>query len=214
MSYNLDEIEVRILGSLVEKELTTPDSYPLTLRALTNACNQRSNRYPVVNYSTDEIENALDRLNKEHLVYLFYGSTSRVVKYKHRIPKIYELDTPETAVISVLMLRGFQTIGELNQRTVRYYRFSSLDEIEQTLIGLTQREQPLVVKLPIQPGHKEARYAHLLSGEIDPNDIEIPKTSSPNRNQKLETLEQEVSELRIEMMRLREDFDAFKGEFE
>src|SRR5688500_18974999 len=146
MSENLTEVEARVVGCLVEKQLTTPEYYPLTLNALIAACNQKTNREPVVNYDDRTVENALDSLREKNLVYIFYGSSSRVPKYKHMLPSVYELDERETAVISVLMLRGAQTIGELNQRTGRLYEFSGLNEITDTLEGLMKRDEPLVLK--------------------------------------------------------------------
>ena len=150
MSENLTEVEARVVGCLVEKQLTTPEYYPLTLNALIAACNQKTNREPVVNYDERTVENALDSLREKNLVYVFYGSSSRVPKYKHMLPSVYELDERETAVISVLMLRGAQTIGELNQRTGRLYEFSGLNEISDTLEGLMKKDEPLVIKLERQ----------------------------------------------------------------
>ena len=167
MMNELSETEARVVGCLVEKQLTTPEYYPLTLNALVAACNQKTNREPIVNYDEQTVERALESLREKNLVYIFYGSSSRVPKYKHMLPSVYELDEREVAVVSVLMLRGAQTIGELNQRTSRLYEFSGLNEISETLDGLAKRDEPLVVRLERQIGQKEARYAHLLSGAID-----------------------------------------------
>ena len=163
----LTETEARVLGSLVEKQLTTPEYYPLTLNALINACNQKNNREPVVSFDESTVSRCLENLRDRNLVYVFYGSTSRVPKYKHMLPSVYELDPAETAVIDVMLLRGPQTLGELRTRTERLHGFSGLGEIQETLDGLARRDEPLVVRLPVQPGQKEARFAHLLSGEID-----------------------------------------------
>jgi uncharacterized protein YceH (UPF0502 family) len=218
MSFELNEIETRILGCLVEKELTTPDYYPLTLNALVNACNQKSNRDPVVSYTEEEVEQTLKGLSDKHLVYLFYGSTSRVPKYKHRLPSTYELDERETAIVSVLLLRGAQTLGELNQRTTRLYDFEDLNEVNETMESLTNREEPIVLKLPRQPGQKEARYAHLLSGEIDVENFDFSSISSSSttqaKNERIEKLEQEIEELKEEFSSLKQEFEEFKKQFE
>src|SRR5439155_14245464 len=132
----LNDIQARIVGALVEKQLTTPEYYPLTLNALVNACNQKNNREPVVSYNESIVTNALEALRDRNLVYVFYGSTSRVPKYKHMLPSVYELEPSETAVIDVMLLRGPQTLGELRTRTERLYNFSGLGEIQETLDGL------------------------------------------------------------------------------
>jgi len=215
MLTELNEIEARIVGCLVEKQLTTPEYYPLTLNALVAACNQKTNREPVTSYGESEIERALDILRDKNLVYVFYGSSSRVPKYKHMLPNVYELETRETALVSVLMLRGAQTIGELNQRTGRLYEFSDLNEISETLDGLAKREEPVVLKLERQPGQKEARYAHLLSGAID---IESYARESANaqipRADRIAELERELENLRSEFNSFRESFEEFKKQFE
>lgn len=211
----MNEIEARIVGCLVEKQLTTPEYYPLTLNALVAACNQKTNREPVTNYSESEIERALDILRDKNLVYVFYGSSSRVPKYKHMLPNVYELDARETALVSVLMLRGAQTIGELNQRTGRLYEFSGLNEISETLDGLAKREEPIVFRLERQPGQKEARYAHLLSGAID---IESYVRESANaqipRADRIAELEREIENLKSEFNSFRESFEEFKKQFD
>ena len=215
MLTEMNEIEARIVGCLVEKQLTTPEYYPLTLNALIAACNQKTNRDPVTSYAESEIERALDILRDKNLVYVFYGSSSRVPKYKHMLPSVYELDERETALVSVLMLRGAQTVGELNQRTSRLYEFSGLNEISETLENLAKREEPIVIKLERQPGQKEARYAHLLSGEID---IEAFARESANaqmpRADRIAELERELENLRNEFNLFRESFEEFKKQFE
>lgn len=215
MLTEMNEIETRIVGCLVEKQLTTPEYYPLTLNALIAACNQKTNREPVTNYDETTIERALDVLRDKNLVYVFYGSSSRVPKYKHMLPSVYELNETETALVSVLMLRGAQTVGELNQRTGRLYEFSGLNEISDTLDGLAKREEPIVLKLERQPGQKEARYAHLLSGAID---IESYIRESANaqlpRADRIAELERELENLKNEFNLFRESFEEFKKQFE
>jgi uncharacterized protein len=215
MRNELSEVEARVVGSLVEKQLTTPEYYPLTLNALVAACNQKTNRDPVVNYDERTVEEALESLRDKNLVYVFYGSSSRVPKYKHMLPQVYELDERETAVVSVLMLRGAQTLGELNQRTNRLYEFSGLDEIGETLEGLMRRDEPLVVKLERRIGQKEARYAHLLSGAIDAEAMNLRDASAgQSKNDRIAELEREIENLRNELNSFRQEFDDFKKQFE
>ena len=218
MPQQLSEIEARILGSLVEKQLTTPEYYPLTLNALVNACNQKNNREPVVSYDDKTVTDALEVLRDRNLVYVFYGSTSRVPKYKHMLPSVYELEPSETAVMDVMLLRGPQTLGELRTRTERLYDFSNLGEVQETLDGLIRRDDPLVVRLPVQPGQKEARFAHLLSGEIDVEALAAAQATRAPRggvdNERVEKLEREVGNLREEIAQIRDMFDEFKKQFE
>lgn len=214
----LNETEARILGSLVEKQLTTPEYYPQTLNALVNACNQKSNRDPVVKYDEKTVENCLEILRDRNLVYVFYGSTSRVPKYKHMLPSVFELEPPDTAVITELLLRGPQTLGELRGRCERLHAFSGLGEVQETLDGLMRREDPLVVKLPVQPGQKEARFAHLLSGEIDIEALAVAQATRATRtnvdSERVEKLEEEVTTLRAEVETLKETFEEFRKQFE
>lgn len=214
----LNEIEARILGSLVEKQLTTPEYYPLTLNALVNACNQKNNRDPVVSYDESAVNNSLENLRDRNLVYVFYGSTSRVPKYKHMLPSVYELDEAATAIVSELLLRGPQTIGELRGHCERLYSFSSLGEVQETLDSLMRRDDPLVVRLPVQPGRKEARFAHLLSGEIDIEALATaPIARSPRTAidaERFEKLEEEVTSLRSEVESIKQTFEEFKKQFE
>ena len=216
MLTELSEIEARIVGCLVEKQLTTPEYYPLTLNALVAACNQKTNREPVTSYSESEIERALDILRDKNLVYVFYGSSSRVPKYKHMMPQVFELDERETALVSVLLLRGAQTVGELNQRTGRLYEFSGLNEISETLDALAKRDEPVVVRLERQPGQKEARYAHLLSGAIDMELIASLRevSGAHTRTDRIAELERELENLRNEFNLFRESFEEFKKQFE
>ena len=152
----LNDIEARVLGSLVEKQVTTPEYYPLTLNSLTLACNQKNNRTPVTSYDETTVAQALETLREKNLAYVFYGSTSRVPKYKHVLPEVMHLSAPELALICVLLLRGPQTTGELATRAFRLHEFSGLEEVESTLNSLISREpDPLVTRLPRQPGQKE-----------------------------------------------------------
>ena len=216
MMNELSETEARVVGCLVEKHLTTPEYYPLTLNALVAACNQKTNREPIVNYDEQTVERALESLREKNLVYIFYGSSSRVPKYKHMLPQVFELDEREVAVVSVLMLRGAQTIGELNQRTSRLYEFSGLNEISETLDALAKRDEPIVVKLERQIGQKEARYAHLLSGAIDMEAMSNLRevSSGQTRNDRIAELEREIEDLRSEFNLFRQEFEDFKKQFE
>src|SRR5688572_25951955 len=193
----LTDIETRVLGTLVEKQVTTPEYYPLTLNALTLACNQKNNRYPVTSYSDNQVAEAVESLREKNLAYVFYGSTSRVPKYKHVMPEVLHLSHAELALMCVLMLRGAQTLGELRGNGARLHEFSSLEEVEETLNGLISREpEPLVARLPRQPGQKEGRFAHLLSGEVDVEAMasEVPATTNTSRR----SLEQKVEALAAE----------------
>jgi uncharacterized protein len=215
MDILLNEVEARIVGCLIEKEATTPEYYPLTLNARVAACNQKSNRFPVVDYDEKTVSNSLENLRDKNIVYVFYGSTSRVPKYKHILPKLLEIDRHEVAILCVLMLRGFQTIGELRERAQRIYEFVSLEEVHQTLDELMKREEPLVVELPKQPGQKEARYAHLLSGEISAEMMETtPQTPTQAKQEQLAKLEAEIEELKTNYGALRAEFEEFKKQFE
>jgi len=218
MSTVLTETEVRVVGSLVEKQLTTPEYYPLTLNALTAACNQKSNRDPVMSLGETEIMAAVDRLRDENLVYLFYGSGSRTVKYKHMLPSVYELDAAGTAVMAVLMLRGPQTIGEIRERSGRMHEFGDLNEVQATLDDLSRRDEPLIVKLERQPGQKEARYAHLLSGPVDMAKLaaaaERSSSAGSASNDRIEKLETEVERLSSELAEFKAVFDEFRKQFD
>lgn len=217
----LNDVEVRVLGSLIEKQMTTPEYYPLTLNALTHACNQISNRDPVVAYDEKAVIRALESLREKNLAYIFYGSESRVPKYKHVAPEVLHLTPPQVALMCVLMLRGPQTIGELRGRTNRLYEFAELAEVEATLEELIQHElQPLVSRLPRQPGRKESRYAQLLSGPVEVEAQEAaPRPEAARRevlaeNEKVARLEAEVEALRREVAELRQQFDDFRKQFE
>jgi uncharacterized protein YceH (UPF0502 family) len=216
----LNDIEVRVLGCLVEKQVTTPEYYPLTLNALTIACNQKNNRHPVTAYSETDVAQALETLREKNLTYVFHGSTSRVPKYKHVMPEVMHLSKPEMAVMCVLMLRGPQTAGELRGNGARLHEFSGLEEVEETLNSLVSREpESLVTRIPRQPGQKEARVAHLLSGEVSID--AMPEETSSTRSRargadgdRMDALEAEVANLKTELAELREQFEVFKKQFE
>jgi uncharacterized protein YceH (UPF0502 family) len=217
----LNEVEVRVIGSLLEKELTTPEYYPLTLNALTHACNQLSNRDPVVSFDEKTVVRALDGLRDKKLVHVVFASDSRVPKYRQVLTESLNLTPPEVAVICVLLLRGPQTVGEIRGRTNRLYEFAELTEVETTLQRLMTREpQPLVTKLPRQTGRKESRYAHLLAGEISIEERESAPRLEPAtlevraENERIAGLEDEVRRLRQEVSELRQQFDDFKKQFE
>ncbi len=216
MAEKLTEVEARVIGALIEKQLTTPEYYPLTLNALVAACNQKTNREPVVAYDEETVQKSLDILRDKNIVYVFYGSTSRVPKYKHILPDVFELEPSETAVLCILMLRGAQTLGELRERTSRLYEFSGLGEVNETLDALMRREEPLVTKLERLPGQKEARFAHLLSGEIDVSAYAKENAVSGKHadNERLTKLEEEIETLRGELNDFQQMFDEFKKQFE
>ncbi|MDX6613149.1 MAG: uncharacterized protein QOD75_2335 [Blastocatellia bacterium] len=216
----LNDVEVRVLGSLIEKQVTTPEYYPLTLNSLTLACNQKNNRNPVTSLSEGRVGEAVESLRDKNLVYVFYGSTSRVPKYKHVMPEVMHLSPAELALICVLMLRGPQTLGEMRGSAMRLYEFSGMEEAEETLNALMSRDgDPLVTRLPRQPGQKEARFAHLLSGEVAVEAVSAgeitPRVQRANRDpDKLTRLEQEVESLKGDVAALQTQFEEFKKQFE
>ncbi len=211
MNTILSDIETRVLGSLIEKQVTTPEYYPLTLNALTLACNQKNNRNPVTSYSENQVADAVESLREKNLAYVFYGSSSRVPKYKHVMPEVMHLSHPELALMCVLMLRGAQTLGELRGNGGRLHEFSSLEEVEETLNGLISRDpEPLVVRLPRQPGQKDARYAHLLSGEVNVEALSEPERVVSRRA----NLEERVESLAAEVEKLKQQFEEFRKQFE
>ena len=215
MLEQLTEVEARVLGSLVEKQLTTPEYYPLTLNALTAACNQKSNRDPVVSYDETTIMTAIDSLRDKNLVYLYYGTGSRAVKYKHMMPSVFDLDAAGVALVAALLLRGSQTIGELRERTGRLHEFAGLGEVQEALDGLTRQDEPLVIKLERQAGQKEARYAHLLCGPVDQSAVApVREASSSGKEDRIAKLESEIENLRGEFASLRETFEEFRKQFE
>ena len=216
----LTETEVRVLGALIEKQITTPEYYPLTLNALTAACNQKNNRNPVSSYSESEIDEALFSLRDKNLAYVFHGSTSRVPKYKHVVPEVMHLSPPEVAAMCVLMLSGPQTVGEIRTRGHRLFEFSGLEEVEETLHSLSVHDgEPLVTKLPRQPGQKEARFAHLLSGEPaieDPPEPSVAERSTRRTtdSERIAKLEEQIQALTEQVANLTNQFEEFKKQFE
>jgi len=189
-----------VLGSLIEKEITTPDYYPLSLNALVAACNQSSNRNPVVHFEEDTVTHALDSLREKKLIHMVDRGDSRVTKYRHVLYEAMSLGRPAIAVMCVLMLRGPQTVGEIRTRSNRLYNFSSLEEVEITLNSLMSGEAPFIVRLPRQSGQKEVRYAHLLSGEVTLTEPEV----EPDRIGKLE---KEVEDLKKQFEQFRKQFE-------
>jgi uncharacterized protein len=214
----LNKVGARVLGALVEKDITTPDYYPLSLNALVNACNQKNNREPVMNVDEDAARQALDALHAKNLAGPASGADSRVTKYEHRLQEAFNFNRGETAILCVLLLRGPQTPGELRGRTERMQRFESLDEVQSTLRRLIQREPQLVKALPRQPGTKEARYMHLFSGDMeDVSEARAPSpaiANNPTDNQRLAHLEDEVQALRKEVADLKQQLASFCKQFE
>ena len=213
----LDEVEIRVLGCLVEKEKTTPDYYPLTRNALLSACNQKSSRDPVVSYNEQTVVASLESLRERGLVHLITTSDGRVPRYRHVFSEALQLSRPQNAALCLLMLRGPQTIGEIRQRSARLYDFASLEEVEDTLKELASRPvQPLVVKLARQAGTKEPRYAQLLSGPAGEaaQPEPAPQEPAPGDREQLQLLEAEVEKLRGQVEQLRAQFEIFQKQFE
>jgi uncharacterized protein len=198
----IDAVGVRVIGALIEKQYTTPDNYPLTLNALTAACNQTSNREPVMDLDEPAVKAALDDLAGRSLVREVYRSDSRAKRYRHLMAETLSLHDSEAAALCVLMLRGPQTPGEIRTRTARLFQFNDVAQVEITLQSLMTLSQPLVAELPRRPGQKEARYAHLLSGE-PPVAADDNIVAAPARASRIDALEQTVAALQAEMMELR-----------
>lgn len=209
MSYQLTAAEARVLGCLIEKEITTPEYYPLSVNALLNACNQKSNREPVMSLDEDAVRQALRSLSDQFLV-RSANSDSRVAKFEHRLQEVFNFHRHEIALLCVLLLRGPQTPGELRTRTDRMYAFEDLDSVHSALALLMKREPPLVALLPRQPGTKESRYAHLLSGEPSsaPSVPDRTEPASLSDSVRLSHLESEVISLREEIARIQERLAA------
>ena len=219
MNIVLNTTEVRVLGSLVEKDITTPDYYPLSLNALVNACNQKNNREPVTNLPEEEVRQALSTLQEKRLAGPASGADSRVTKYEHLLQEVFNFTRGEIAVMCVMLLRGLQTPGELRGRTERMHHFETLDDVQSTLQRLIQRDPPLVKMLARQPGTKENRYAHLLAGEIEEASVERTLLSAPlrttsNDNDRISHLEEVVAELKTEIQFLKQQFAEFRKQFE
>lgn len=206
-----------MLGCLVEKESTTPEYYPLSLNALVHACNQKSNREPLMNLEEDAVRQALHTLSEQALTRSASGD-SRVAKYEHRLADTFNFTRPETAILCELLLRGPQTPGELRSRAERMHPFEDLSVVQSTLKHLTERNPPLVKLLPRQPGNKEARYAHLLSGDMEGGEAPPLKAMSVSsgsaENARMTELEAEISSLRKEVADLKGQFAEFRKQFE
>jgi uncharacterized protein YceH (UPF0502 family) len=214
----LSEVECRVLGSLIEKEITTPEYYPLSLNALINACNQKSNREPVMNLDEAAVRQALHTLDGQSLVRSVSASDSRVTKYEHRLQEAFNFYRHEIAILCVLLLRGPQTPGELRVRAERMHDFDDLSAVQSSLQHLMKREPPLVKILPRQPGTKEARYAHLLSGVVVEPEGKPEAASQLANNSadgdRVSVLEKEVEALKSEIADLKQQFAAFRKQFE
>ena len=220
MNYSLSDIEARVLGALVEKEITTPEYYPLSLNALVNACNQKSNREPVMTLDEDAVRSAIHSLNELGLTRFASSADSRVGKYEHRLNESFNFHRHEIAILCVLLLRGPQTPGELRTRTERMYAFEDLESVHNALNLLGKREPPLVKVLPRQPGTKEARYVHLLSPVVDAERVSAvernysEQSSSETRGDRLAAMEAELGQLRSEVAALQQQFAQFRKQFE
>src|SRR5258706_2118847 len=222
MQLTLTPLEARVLGALIEKEITTPEYYPLSLNALTNACNQKSNRDPVSHVEESEVRKALNHLEYQSLVRSVSSTDSRVTKFEHRLQDAFNFYRPEIAVICELLLRGPQTPGELRTRASRMHAFEDLESVHSALSRLEKREPPLVTVLSRQPGTKEARYAHLL-GDAPPVAPSAPARVSAasdhgaapgSSNDRVEGLVAEVAELRSQIADLQSQFATFRKQFE
>jgi uncharacterized protein len=215
----LSDVEARVLGCLVEKDITTPEYYPLSLNALVHACNQKSNREPLMNLEEDVVRQALRALGEQMLARSASGD-SRVAKYEHRLADTFNFTRPETAILCELLLRGPQTPGELRSRAERMHPFEDLSIVQSTLKHLIEREPPLVKLLPRQPGNKEARYAHLLSGDVEVREApqvqvkEAAISSSAAENARMMALEGEVAVLQKEVADLKRQCAEFRKQFE
>ncbi len=207
-------MEARVLGALIEKDITTPDYYPLSLNALMNACNQKSNRDPVMSLDENAVRDALYSLNEKGLAGAVSSADSRVSKYEHRLQESFNLARGETAVLCVLLLRGPQTPGELRGRSERMFQFNDLSEVQSALQRMIQREPSLVKMLARQPGTKEARYAHLLCGEVAEAAPEAMVTSAALDGGRITRLEIEVGGLKAEVADLRQQLEGFRKQFE
>ena len=221
MALQLSDAEARVLGALIEKEITTPEYYPLSLNALLTACNQKSNRDPVMTLNEEDVRQALRSLT-DHAFVRSASGDSRVAKFEHRLNELYNFHRHEIAVLCVLLLRGPQTPGELRTRTERMYSFEDLEAVHSALNHLMRREPPLAKVLPRQPGTKESRYMHLFSGDTAPvthsdseSSLEAPRPAvSSADGERITQLESEIVELRRELETLRQQFAAFQKQFQ
>jgi uncharacterized protein YceH (UPF0502 family) len=203
---------------LIEKDITTPEYYPLSLNALVNACNQKSNRDPVMQLDEDAVRDAVEGLQQDRLAGPAGGADSRVTKYEHRLQEVYNFTRPEIAVLCVLLLRGPQTPGELRGRGERMHRFEALEDVQSALQKLMQREPPLAKVLARQPGTKESRYAHLMAGDVGetmgPAQIGAAAERGPAEGERIARLEAEVAELRREVGGVKDQLERFRKQFE
>jgi uncharacterized protein len=222
MQLTLTPIEARVLGALIEKEITTPEYYPLSLNALTNACNQKSNRDPVLHLEESDVRKAVNHLEYQSLLRSVSSTDSRVTKFEHRLQDAFNFYRPEVAIICELLLRGPQTPGELRTHASRMHAFDDLESVHSALSRLEKRDPPLLMVLPRQPGTKEARYAHLL-GDAPPVASSMPARAAtardndavtPSSNERIEALVAEVAELRSQIGDLQKQFAAFRKQFE
>ena len=217
MNIVLNSAEARVLGALVEKDITTPDYYPLSLNALINACNQKNNREPVTNFDEETVRLALRNLNEKQLAGMARGADGRVAKYEHHLQEVFNFTRPETAILCVLLLRGPQTPGELRGRGERMHRFEDLDDVLRGLQQLMRREPPLAKALGRRPGTKEIRYAHLLSGDVEawePSSETAYSGSVTDDNERVAHLEAQVATLQSEVAELRQQMAELKKQFE
>ncbi len=218
MELSLTENEVRVLGSLIEKDITTPEYYPLSLNALVNACNQKSNRDPVMQLDENVVRDAVSGLQERRMAGLAGGADSRVPKYEHRLQEVFNFTRPEIAVLCVLLLRGPQTPGELRGRTERMHRFEALDDVQSALQKLMQPDPPLVKVLPRQPGTKESRCMHLFAGDVTEAESAHAATATVDRNfgetERVARLEEDVAALRREVGELKDHLERFRRQFE
>jgi uncharacterized protein YceH (UPF0502 family) len=212
----LSDVEVRVLGALIEKDITTPDYYPLSLNALVNACNQKNNRDPVMTLDEDAVRASLESLQRQRLAGPASGADGRVTKYEHRLQEVFNFDRREIAILCVLLLRGAQTPGELRGRAERMYRFEELEDVHATLDRLSQREPSLAAVLPRQPGTKESRYMHLLSGSAPAVDAAPARVAARPAadDDRMASLESEVAQLKREVAEIRQQFARFREQFE
>lgn len=210
----LTPVEIRILGSLIEKELTTPEYYPLSVNALTNACNQKNNRDPVTTYDEITISNEVESMKDKVLVGKVLGIGNRVPKFRHLLGQAYSLYESEIPLLAVMMLRGPQTIGELRSRSAPMKEYPSLEVVEEVISRLIHRETPLVRQLPKQAGQKDFRYVHLLGGEPDLSVYQQETKTSHSDTDKVKVLEDQIAELRTELDQLKTQFADFRKQFE
>ncbi len=220
LSFSLNAVEARILGVLLEKQMATPDYYPLTLNALVAGCNQKTNRDPVMDLDEETIGRALDELKKQHLVWQIKTAGSRAAKYEHNLKEVAEFSVSELGILCELLLRGPQTAGELRARTARLTEFHGLPAVEHVLRKLMEHEKgPFVAKLPRRPGHKECRYTQLFHRGPEDEGLEkdwsgIVEETAAGREERMALLEAGLEELRAELMALKDQFSEFKKQFE